>query len=296
LTDNLRPDPQLKDQGSQSWFRQQWADSLVKERYLYPKATPTTQWEMFEREKAIRIDALLARKGLSSGRVLEYGSGTAGMSVYLANQGFQVIATDVSCDALRLANLNMQENGQGDVRQRFHTSAADVYHLPFPSDVFDMTMSHGLLEHFNPQSVALVLWEVMRVLKPGGIFLADISHGRFSVRQAARWLSLPLSLGYYLLRADFGRLRTLLSHYFVGFYENRLGPREWKRALEFAGLTDVAVEVQRPFPPFPLTPTLDRGYVALLEKLLPFWRKFDSTQSWVTQRWGWLYLAYGSKP
>jgi len=288
--------PQSKDQGSRCWFQQQWADSLAARRYLYPQAAPTTQWEIFEREEAIRIDSMLADKGLSSGQVLEYGCGTAGMSVYLANQGFQTIATDVSVDALRLANLNFQENGRSSVRGSFYTSAADVYRLPFKSDVFDITMSYGLLEHFDEQSIALVLQEVIRVLRPGGFFLADISHGCFSVRKLAKWLSFPTSLGYYLLRADFEKLRTLLANYFDGFYENHLGPWEWKKALEMVGLVDVKVEVHRPFPPFSLTPALDKRYVALLEKLLPFWHWFDSSQSWFTRRWGWLYLAYGSKP
>jgi hypothetical protein len=140
------------------------------------------------------------------------------------------------------------------------------------------------------------LQETTRILKPGGLFLADISHGRFSGRQVAKCLSFPLSLGYYLLRADVSKLRALLSNYFTGFYENRLGTREWKKALEDAGLTEVEVQVLRPFPPFALTPNLDKNYVALMEKLLPFWHRFDKSRSWFARHWGWLYLAYGNKP
>jgi SAM-dependent methyltransferase len=296
LPDISYTNPQSKDQGSRHWFQQQWTNSITARRYLYPKAVPTTQLEIFEREKAIRIDSILASRGLAGGQVLEYGCGTAGMSVYLANRGFHAVATDVSIDALKLANLNVQENGQCGAWDSFYTSAADVYHLPFPNDVFDITMSHGLLEHFNEQFVALVLREILRVLRPGGLFLADISHGCFSVRKIAKWLNLPLALGYYLLKADFDRLRALLSNYFDGFYENHLGPRDWREALELAGLVNVEVEVNRPFPPFSLTPALDRRYVAFLERLLPFWHWFDSSQSWFTRHWGWLYLAYGSKP
>lgn len=296
LADRFHISSQSKEQGSWRWFQKQWADSLVATRYLYPKAAPSTQWEIFEREKALWIDSLLASKGLDSGLVLEYGCGTAGMSVYLANQGFQVIATDIVADALKLASLNFRENGQVGDQDGFGTAASDVCSLPFQSDTFDMAMSHGLLEHFNACFLPLVLQEVIRVLKPGGLFLADISHGRFSVRKIAKWPSFPLSFGYYLLKNDFGKLRILLSSYFSGYYENHLGVREWKKALQLAGLIEVALEVHRPFPPFALTPALDEKYVDLMEKLMPFWHRFDSSQSWFTQHWGWLYMAYGTKP
>jgi SAM-dependent methyltransferase len=295
LISNLPNNPQAKDRGSQRWFQQQWEDSLTATRFLYPKTTPTTQWEIFEREKATRIDAILTSRGLFSGRTLEYGCGTAGMSVYLANQGFQATATDISVDALKLADLSFRANGQRR-EDSFGTSAANVFHLPFPDGTFDISMSHGLLEHFNKHLLPSVLQEATRILKPDGLFLADISHGRFSVRKVARWLNFPLSLGYYLLRVDTSKLRALLANYFAGFYENRLGTREWKRALEDAGLVNVEVQVHRPFPPFTLTPALDKKYVALMEKLLPFWNRFDESQSWVARHWGWLYLAYGIKP
>lgn len=250
---------------------------------------------MFEREKAAWIDVILSGKGISSGWVLEYGCGTAGMSVYLANQGFQAVATDISMDALVLANMNFRENGCHNGKSNFFISAADVCRLPFQDDIFDISMSHGLLEHFRQDVLPLVLQEAVRILKPGGLFLADISHGRFSARKVARWLNFPVSLVYYLCRGEFVKLRKFLSACF-DLYENRLDPHQWKQTLEGAGLTDVQVKVLRPFPPFSLTPALDRQYVALMTKLLPLWHRFDRSQSWFTQRWGWLYLAYGIKP
>lgn len=296
MADKLCIEQQSKDQGSRRWFREQWANSLAAERCLYPKGKPITQWEMFEREKALHIDAILAEHGLSKGWVLEFGCGTGGMSVYLANQGFQAIATDVSSDAVRLANLNFQKNGQRDDPGGFCTTAADVYRLPFQSNVFDVAMSHGVLEHFDQRSLPLVVQEVIRTLKPGGLFLADIAHGRFSARKVARWFSFPLLFGYHLLTANTDKLRATFSDYFESYYENALTQEEWRDILEHCGLINVELKVHRPFPPFPLTPMLNRKYVDLMEKLLPLWRWFDNSQSWLARHLGWLYLAYGTKP
>lgn len=285
-----------KTEGSQEWFDDHWQAALQEGRYLYPKAVPTTQWELFEREKAVHIDRLLDEKRILEGLVLECGCGTAGMSVYLANKGFPTIATDISPAALKLAQLNAEENRTASAPANLHLLAADVFSLPLPDDAFDLVMSHGLLEHFDSQSLRAVMPEMVRVLRPGGLFVADISHGGFSVRKVARWLNLPVSLGYYLCRADFSKLRLLWRAHFDGFYENSLNAEQWADQLEMATLCQVQVKVMRPFPPFALTPSIGRMYVGLMERLLGFWRRFDRSQSWLTRRWGWLYLAYGTKP
>jgi len=284
-----------KREGSQQWFDDHWQAALEQGRYLYPKAVPSTQWELFEREKATLIDRLLDEKHISDGLALECGCGTAGMSVYLANKGFRAAATDISLTALKLAQLNARENGVGSAVGNVHVLASDVFRLPFPDDVFDLVMSHGLLEHFDGESLGRVMGEMVRVLRPGGLFLADISHGCFSVRKVARWLNLPVSLAYYLCRADFDRFRVRWRAHFDGFYENDLNAEQWADELELARLSDVDVRVLRPFPPLDLTASIGTIYVALMEKLMGLWHWFDRSQSWLTRRWGWLYLAHGTK-
>jgi SAM-dependent methyltransferase len=284
-----------KSEGSQLWFDEQWQVGHRDTRYLYPRETPRTQWELFEREKALHIDRLLETRRLYKGLALECGCGTAGMSVYLANKGFGSVATDTSTAALALARLNADDNCLPEAVGTVSTAAADVRHLPFPDDVFDVVMSHGLLEHFHRDLVGPVLREMVRVLTPGGLFLADIAHGCFSVRKLARWVEFPVSCVYYLCRADRGKLRALWRSRTDGFYENDLDDKQWEEALRLSTLAEVELDVLRPFPPFALTPALDRLYVRFMERLLPLWRRFDDSQSRLTRRWGWLYLAHGTK-
>lgn len=281
--------------GSREWFDDHWGCSLLRRRVLYPKEVPATQWELFEREKARHIDQLLSGKDLTAGLVLECGCGTAGMSIYLANRGFSAVATDVSHRALDLARLNGEENAMGEARTSLHLVAADVTRLPFADMSFDIVMSHGLLEHFDVRSLRTVLVEMVRVLTPGGLFLADIAHGGFSVRKVARWLSLPVALVYHLLRTDKDSLKLLWSSFCDGFYENRLNPNQWTAEFLSAGLTDTHVKVMRPFPPLDLPASMGRMYVSMMARLLRFWSWFDHAQSWATRRWGWLYLAHGTK-
>jgi hypothetical protein len=49
---------------------------------------------------------------------------------------------------------------------------ADVRHLPFRSDSAERVYAGHLLEHVPQEEVAYVLIEIMRVLVPGGAFLA----------------------------------------------------------------------------------------------------------------------------
>lgn len=209
---------QDRPRGSRQWFDDHWRRSLEQGRFLYPRADPASQWELFERQKAIRVDQILDEKRISAGLALECGCGTAGMSVYLANRGFMAIGTDVSPNALELARMNVLENGSADGISRLQLLGADAFVLPFSDGSFDLVMSHGLLEHFDRQSLRRVMRETVRVLKPGGLFLADISHGAFSVRKVARWLNLPATVAYYVCRTDFDGLKALRRAYFDGFY------------------------------------------------------------------------------
>ena len=285
----------LNTEGSQQWWDGHWQRALPRGRYLYPKAVPTTQRELFEREKASHIERLLDEKQISNGLVLECGCGTAAMSLYMANRGFRAIATDVSTTALAIAALNAHENGTADGVRNLMLMGADVFSLPFRDGTFDVVMSHGLLEHFDRQSLRLIMSEMVRVTRPGGLFLADIIPGVFSVRSIADWINLPVKLLYYSWHRELDNVRLVWTSHFHGFYENSLDAEEWQQELELASLSDVEVRVMRPFPHLELIPSIERMYVALMTRLLGVWRRFDRAQSRLTRRWGWLYLAHGTK-
>lgn len=284
--------------GSVEDFEKEWARALDQDggRWLiYPSAQPITQFELFEHVKAREVDDLLDKHCLRKGLVLEYGCGAAGMSIYLANKGFDAVACDISFNALRLARLNMTRHLASDLVGRFNPLCADVFHLPFADATFDVVMSYGLLEHFASEAINAVLVEVIRTLRPGGLFIADIAHGRFSVRTLGILLSLTGSTIFHAITLRWRRLPNLWNAYLRAFYENKLSDREWLDALRRAGLHNVHLRICHPFPPLALSNRPERIYVWLMRCLRSLWDWFHRSQPPWARWWGWLYLVWGVK-
>ena len=282
--------------GSGDEFDRQWRESLKGDldRWLiYPESCPNTQTALDENMKAQQITALLAQYNQKKGRVLEFGCGAAGMSIYLANHGFFAVGCDVSINALRVAQRNADRHLVSVNKDSFHVSAGDVASLPFGNASFNLVMSYGLLEHFSVEYLEGILEDVLRVLAPGGVFIADIIPGRFTVRTIGVWISLVISWIFHLITFQWKQLKSLTKAYLDQYYENSLGPEDWSSLLIRMGLKNVNVQVCRPFPPLAISGGAERVYTHFLKALIPFWRWYDRTQSTWGRNWGWMYLVWG---
>ena len=292
---NTTPVINQRRSGSPAAFEEQWLEAIRQGggRWLiYPVERPATQFDLFEQVKAAEVDVVLNRYQFKRGLALEYGCGAAGMSIYLVNKGFQAVTCDLSFKALRLSRMNAARHLAEGSPESMHGVAANVFCLPFADRAFDVVMSYGLLEHFAPNILDAVLTEVIRTLRPGGLFIADIAHGRFSVRTLGVWLS---SIGSTLFHTVTLRWRQLPDAYLEVLYENDLDERQWSAALQRAGLSDVNARILHPFPPLAMSGRMERLYVSLLKFARPMWRWFDRTQPSWGRKWGWLYLVWGIK-
>ncbi len=286
-----------RQRGSPEEFEQDWHSALegnVQRFLIYPATEPVKQDDLFELVKAELVMDILLNTGVLNGRVLEFGCGTAGMSIYLANRGFYSIACDISRNALLLAGINAKIH-LGECNLFFRT-CADTFTLPFDDDAFDVVMSYGLLEHFNTETLSLLMTEVLRVLRPGGLFVADIAHGRFSVRRVGNWLNLAGSLTFHLLTFRWHRLKSLPRYYTDHFFENDLNEQDWVRKVKIAGLDEVGMRICHPFPPLALSGLAERVYINALQLTRPIWDWFNHSQPSWGRHWGWLYLIWGVKP
>lgn len=290
--------PAHSEQDGCQAFDLDWQQALITRDlrwFSYPAEQPVTQTELFEFVKAGQIERLLSAQNIRAGRVVEFGCGSAGMSIFLANMGFEVYASDISTNALCVARVNasLHESPDG-----LYFICGDTFCLPFGDGAFDVVMSYGLLEHFDERQLPKLLNEVLRVLRPGGLFLADIVPGpqRFSSRTVGLILSYVGSVLYHLVTGQGKKVGQLYETYFQHFYENVLDDREWARLLEQAGLQAVVVEVCRPFPPLAVRGRLERAYIKLMQAAMPLWKRFDGKNSWLSRRWGWMYLAHGMRP
>ncbi len=96
-------------------------------------------------------------------RILDLGAGTGYFSRLLLDCGHEVITMDFSPNMLRL--------GQQAYRLPLLIQAA-VPPLPFRDGALDAVVANGLLHHCKAQGTMLeTVREIVRVLRPGGLFL-----------------------------------------------------------------------------------------------------------------------------
>jgi SAM-dependent methyltransferase len=123
-------------------------------------------------EDLIRSDfcRLFAFTAGASGYLLDAGCGTGNETVNLRRQarGLRIYGVDVSPAALAIA-VDRPETSDAT----FYQSALE--RLPFPDVVFDYIASHEVIEHV--EEPAVVLRELYRVLKPGGVCVIATPNG-----------------------------------------------------------------------------------------------------------------------
>lgn len=204
--------------------------------------------------------------------LLEVGCGSARLACLLAREGFKTTALDISAEALRVAQSNYQLN---KVAGRFIRGRAEE--LPFLDNTFDVVTSTGLLEHY-PDPFPIVR-EMVRVLRPGGIFYSDIVPRKPS-----------------LIRLLEGWRRRYQPSPIDQIYEAGCGRRDIEDWLQRAGLARITVFPAGVFPPLlPLVPPRLNSVVAQLVYLTRrFWALFDNTL--VAEWLGFYYIALAHKP
>lgn len=115
------------------------------------------------------------------GAVCDIGAGSGRVTVPLAQRGFEVVATDLSEEMLRLARRRAIDTGVGE---RVTGILADAERLPLGSAQFAAAVCYGVLHHV-PDPAAVVA-EAGRILQPGGRWLSYDPH-RSRVRFLFDW-------------------------------------------------------------------------------------------------------------
>jgi len=145
----------------------------------------------------------------------------------------------------------------------------DALALPFADASFDVVLSGGLLEHFREPGE--VIREMARVLRPAGLFYADIVPRKVSLY---RWAE-----------------RTRMAHdehLAKGIYESDFPKRAWARLARESGLRDVRIVSGGGYPPYTRP-----GFEQLLWRYPGFFRALDGTP--VADVLGFFYMLTGRK-
>ncbi|MBI5900176.1 MAG: GNAT family N-acetyltransferase [Rhodocyclales bacterium] len=96
-------------------------------------------------------------------RVLELGAGTGANTLVPLKLGAQVTALDISHESLKVLRRRFSVGGFSA-----QASVGDIEALPVSSSTFDVVVSAGSLSYGENRKVMV---EVIRVLRPGGVFV-----------------------------------------------------------------------------------------------------------------------------
>ena len=88
------------------------------------------------RQEVRVLDGFLAHH---TGRLLDIPCGTGIYSLHFNELGYDVVAGDASSEMLRLTSSREQD---------FSILQADIFHLPFRNDTFDVVLTLRLFQHF----------------------------------------------------------------------------------------------------------------------------------------------------
>ncbi|MEW5798539.1 MAG: class I SAM-dependent methyltransferase [Bacteroidota bacterium] len=123
------------------------------------------------RRKEYAFKMLRRADDLTIGRSLDIGCGCGVYSKELEHIGFETCGVDVSPEMIEECR-NILSIPESEFGKRFMT--ADVEHLPFESESFDLVISIGVFGYLLNDDAAMK--EIVRVLKPGGHFYLSVQN------------------------------------------------------------------------------------------------------------------------
>jgi len=240
-------------------WKETWTESL---RHASPDHDAATWLNEIDRRKMKLLFPYLPK----SGRAIEVGCGSARLLCRVGRAApLSLTALDSEPAALELAGETARAFGV-----RIEPVQADVRALPFADNSFDLILSGGLLEHFKDPMP--VLAEMVRVIRPGGTFYADV---------------VPRKISLY----RHGEARRIRESPWLapGVYESSFGPRDYAPWLSELGVENVRLTSCGVYPNFighRLPSWLRRAVSGSLEPL-------DGGA--IAARWGWYFVIVGRK-
>lgn len=162
-------------------FKQKEFIPALRYKWLTRVYDPIVHYTM--PEDAFR-DALIAQSGIGAhARVLDFGCGTLSLSLLAktAQPSANIHAVDVDEQVLKLADEKRLHAGlEIDIRQYQGRI------LPYPDNTFDRVISGLVFHHLGREQKLNSLFEIFRVLKPGGeLHIADWGKAKNNLMRVA---------------------------------------------------------------------------------------------------------------
>ncbi len=127
-----------------------------------------TSAKILQHRQALAL-AWTERLALPSGsRVLDVGCGPGLTAVALAQRGLMVHALD---PVVAMLDLTRQHAAEAGLDRALTTHLGDVHRLEFEDETFSLVIALGVITWLHSPSKAV--WEMARVLRPGGLLIAN---------------------------------------------------------------------------------------------------------------------------
>jgi len=268
--------------GSISHWEKDWAGKKA----TFSLTKPVDDWNYFDIFRAEYLEKMfLSEKNILC---LECGCGSASTSVYFASKGIKTVMLDASDSALDIARGNFS-----NYNLKGFFVKGNMEKLPFADEKFDFVMSFGVLEHFEDMAPAVK--EMVRILKPDGIFFASVSPKKYSIQLVGNLINTIMRFLYNLKHLRFRD--AFLNSYPTapGFYENSFSSQEYIEVMEKCNLKNVKLSGSRPFPSLNIVQFMFKMYIVFMKMLKPLHLLFETHTSKLTELWGVEWNIIGTK-
>lgn len=164
------------------------------------KTNPVTSLPWEEEAPSAYLVELIESGQVEPGPALDICTGSGNNAIYLALNGFDCHAVDISPTAIGIAREKAVKAGATcDFR------VGDVLDMDFPDDTFNLVFDRGCFHNFDPGKRSAFINEIYRVLKPGALYQLN----SFS-KKGRRWGGPPYGFSPADIRKLFGSLFEIL--------------------------------------------------------------------------------------
>ena len=165
----------------------------------------------------VDLISILARKRAE--RVLDLGCGAGRHAMYLAESGFKTYGADISDTGLRLTKRRLESR-----KMEAEIIKCDMKSMPYIQSCFDAVVCVQTIYHQKLKGIQETVSEIHRILKKGGLLLANFHSRRTSkygkgieVEENTFMQENGPEKGVLHHFFDENELRALLGHFRVDF-------------------------------------------------------------------------------
>lgn len=134
-------------------------------------------------------------KKYSNKKIIECGSGTSVVSIYLASLGYEVTAIDIEDDVIALSKrLAKDYYALKDCKPKLKFVKKSIFKLAYLKNTFDVAFSNGVLEHFSDEEIVEIIKQQLFVAKTT---IIGIPTKYFSPKEAKYGNERVLELSYW---------------------------------------------------------------------------------------------------